>query len=72
MLLGIVINLFAIFSMLFSLLFVLFIRSKENLNDGTGRRSNTGPQIGALLGNGTGDSRTLHFTLGLEIKQKTH
>lgn len=35
------------------------------LDDGTGSRGNTGPQVGAFLGNGTRDGRTLHFTLGL-------
>lgn len=37
-----------------------------DLNDGTGAGSDTGPQICALLTDGAGDGRALHFTLGVD------
>ena len=36
------------------------------LNDGVGSGGNTGPQVGALLGNGAGDGGTLHLALGVD------
>jgi hypothetical protein len=49
------------------------------LDNGTGSGGNTGPQISTFLGDGTGDSGTLHFTLGvnndtsviLKVKENT-
>lgn len=35
----------------------------NDLDNGTGSRGDTRPQVGALLCDGTGDSRSLHFTL---------
>jgi len=37
-----------------------------NLTDGGGGRGQLGPELGALLGDGTSDGGTLHFTLGVD------
>ena len=36
------------------------------LPDGAGRGSNLGPEISSFLGDGTGNTRTLHFTLRID------
>lgn len=36
------------------------------LDDGTGVGGDTGPEVGTLLGDGTGDGGTLHLTLGVD------
>lgn len=38
----------------------------RRLDDGTGVRGDTWPDVGALLSNGTSDSGTLHLTLGVD------
>ena len=35
-------------------------------DDGAGVGGDSGPELGALLGNGTGYSGALHFTLGVD------
>ena len=37
-----------------------------SLPDGASRRSNLGPEISSFLGDGTSNTRTLHFTLGVD------
>lgn len=39
---------------------------RDKLHDDTRVRGNTGPQVGALLGNGASDGGTLHLTLGVD------
>ena len=41
-------------------------RSAARLDDGTGVGGNSWPDVGALLGNGASDGRTLHLTLGVD------
>jgi hypothetical protein len=43
-----------------------FYRTKVILNNNTRVGGNSGPEIGALLTNGTSDGRTLHLTLGVD------
>ena len=38
----------------------------SRLDDGTGVRGDTRPEVGALLGDGTGDGGSLHFTLRVD------
>jgi len=38
----------------------------RNLHNSAGSGGDTGPQVGALFTNGTGDGRALHFTLGID------
>ena len=41
-------------------------RGVKRLDDSAGVGCNTGPDVGALLCNGTSDGRSLHFTLGVD------
>ena len=38
----------------------------DDLPDGAGRRSNLRPQISSFLGDGAGNTRSLHFTLRID------
>lgn len=44
----------------------LLVRSKIRLDDGTGVRGDTGPEVGTLLSDRSVDGRTLHLTLGVD------
>ena len=43
-----------------------FLKEFKSLPDGAGRGSNLGPEISSFLGDGTSDTRTLHFTLRID------
>lgn len=45
--------------------FIRICGTSRSLHNSAGRAGNTGPQIGALLGDGSSDGRALHLTLGI-------